>query len=555
MLYSLYETQRRALKPVSQSLNYLSQSMGQVEMLFPANPVFNLVKAQANWLSEFTKTYPKPSFNINTINLKGKICPIKEEIVVKKTFCELIHFKKTEQIGQQPAMLIVAPLSGHYATLLRDTVKRCLSDFDVYVTDWLNPSEIPVSEGDFGFDDYVQYVIDFIADLNQLHGHCDVLAVCQPTVPVLTATAYLEKTNPQQSPRSVTVMGGPIDTRKAPTEVNKYAMKNDIQWFKSHVLYTVPMYYKGAGRLVYPGFLQYMGFVSMNLKKHTEAHWEFFNYLLKGADLDAQKHRDFYDEYNAVMDLPAKYYIETLEKVFMDQHLAKGKMKFKDTYVSLGDIKNVKILAVEGENDDISGREQTFAVLDLTTGLSDDKKRKFLAPTVGHYGVFSGKRWRDVIYPEIVKFMIEEETPVNKSDVVEKKVDSVVEVNEVLNTVEKQEVVKSVKNALVKLPRKETDLKITKKPKAKVVKTPEVKESVEKKTDFVTAKINEVKKDNEVDVISSVVKEKDSQQKGDVLAVSENIKKEVTQSEFKKPDVIVNKLSSETGNSSPDKKD
>lgn len=406
MLYSIYETQRRALQPFSQALNFVSQSMEQVEMFFPTNPAFNVVKAQTNWLSEFTKTYPKPSFNINTINLKGKIYPIKEEIVSKKGFCELIHFKKIGLDNQQPALLVVAPLSGHFATLLRDTVKQSLTDFDVYVTDWTNPADIPVEEGDFGFDDYIQYVIDFIAQLNDIHGGCDVLAVCQPTVPVLAATAYLEKHNPSQSPRSVTVMGGPIDTRRAPTEVNKYALKHDISWFKSHVIYTVPMYYKGAGRKVYPGFLQYLGFVSMNLKKHADAHIQFFNHLLEGADLNVEKHKRFYDEYNAVMDLPAKYYIETLERVFMDQHLAKGKLKFNDDYICLGDIKNVKILAIEGSKDDISGPEQTFAVLDLTPNLPDNLKKKYLAEGAGHYGVFSGKRWRESIYPEIVNFII-----------------------------------------------------------------------------------------------------------------------------------------------------
>lgn len=450
MLYSLYETQKRTLKPVADTLRFMSQSMEQAEILFPFNPVFNIVKAQTDWFSEFTKTYPKPSFNIKTINVKGKLYDIKEEILQKNTFCELIHFKKVGLEQKQKPLLVVAPLSGHFATLLRDTVKTSLQDFDVYVTDWLDPAHIPLDLGEFGFEDYVEYVIDYNNLLREIHGEkINVLAVCQPTVPVLTATAYLEKNHPEQSPNSVIVMGGPIDTRKAPTEVNKYAMKHDINWFKSNVVCTVPMYFKGAGRQVYPGFLQYLGFVSMNLKKHAEAHVEFFNHLLIGADLDIKKHKNFYDEYNAVMDLPGKYYIETLERVFMDQHLAKGTMMYRGESVSLSDIKNVKILAVEGENDDISGREQTFAVLDLTTNLSDKFKKKYLAEGVGHYGVFSGRRWREKIYPQIVDFVVVEE---NKK---QSQVKELVKVPDAPEVSEEKEV---LRNALVKMD-KDTSVK------------------------------------------------------------------------------------------------
>jgi poly(3-hydroxybutyrate) depolymerase len=401
MLYTLYETQRRLLQPFAKMLNQTSKAMDNLETFMPNNMAINLVQAQTEFMYQFTRQYTKPGFNIDSIQIDGKDHPITEETISDNSFCDLKHFSK--DIHQEP-LLIVAPLSGHYATLLKDTVKSCLKGFDVYITDWKNACEVPLKEGDFGFDDYVQYVIDYIKQVKKIHGKCHVLAVCQPTVPVLTAIAWLEKNEPQSSPTSAILMGGPIDVRQSPTEVNKYALKHDIAWFKSHVLFTVPFYFPGAGRRVYPGFLQHMGFVSMNFAKHTKAQIDFFNDLLIGADLDAKKHKDFYEEYNAVMDLPAKYYIETLERVFIDQHLAKGTMKFKDQIVSLEDIKNVKILSVEGELDDISGPGQTHAVIDLTTNLK--RKEKLTAQKVGHYGVFSGRVWREETYPSIEKFIL-----------------------------------------------------------------------------------------------------------------------------------------------------
>ena len=402
MLYKLYETQRRCFQPLSQMMNYTSKMMDNLETFIPNNLGVNMVKAQSEFVYQFTRQYIKPSFNIESIKIKNKEFKIIEENITEDNFCYLKHFKK--DIKQSP-LLIVAPLSGHYATLLRDTVKSSLLDFDVYITDWKNACEVPLSKGDFGFDDYVQYVIDYIKTIKQKHGHCNVVAVCQPTVPVLTATAWLEKNDVKNSPDSLVLMGGPIDVRQSPTEVNKYAMKHDIEWFKKNVLFTVPFYFAGSGRKVYPGFLQHMGFVSMNFAKHTKAQMDFFNDLLIGADLDAKKHKSFYEEYNAVMDLPAPYYIETLEKVFIDQHLAKNKMMFKNQKISLEDIKNTRILSVEGELDDISGPGQTHAVIDLCKNLKKNKKEKITAKKVGHYGVFSGKVWREETYPTVAQFI------------------------------------------------------------------------------------------------------------------------------------------------------
>lgn len=409
MKYALYDAQQKLMVPVVNYWNFLGSNLdylSQYNPLIKSSTSYKYFNASLKWLSNFYKEFPKPSFSINKTFYDGKEVLIEEVIADQKTFCNLIHFKKVglPEGTQQPVMLIVAPLSGHYATLLRDTVKKTLENFDVYITDWLNPAHIPVDQGDFSFDDYVSYVQSYMQKLSQEYGEKNyhMLAVCQPTVPSLVAIAHAEKHNPKICPFSITVMGGPIDTRQSPTSVNEYAQKHDLNWFKNNVICTVPQTLKGAGRKVYPGFLQHFGFVSMNMKKHTQAHIDFFNHLLQGAELNIDKHRKFYDEYNAVMDLPAPYYLQTLENVFFDQKLAKGTITFKGETVSLQDIKTVKILAVEGEKDDISGRNQTFAVLDLTTNLPENMKTKYLAPKVGHYGVFSGQGWRNDIYPQIL---------------------------------------------------------------------------------------------------------------------------------------------------------
>lgn len=400
MIYFLFETQKKMMFPYAQ---YLKNSLDWFKHL-PQTPFTNMLQAKNELTYEFIRDYPKPHFSIHTIEKSGITHEVSETVVLDEVFCELRFFKKTPELDKKIPLLIVAPLSGHYATLLRDTVKSSLSDFDVFVTDWKNCRDIPMSEGEFGFDDYVLYVEKFISHIKQEYGQVHVLAVCQPTVPVLCAVAHMEKNNHPDLPESITLMGGPIDTRQSPTEVNKYALKNDLDWFKNNVIYPVPLYYKGMGREVYPGFLQYSGFVAMNFKRHTEAHVDFFNNLLIGADLDANKHRKFYEEYNSVMDLPAKYYLETLERVFIDQYLAKDKMTIEGQPISLKDIKKTRILTIEGELDDISGTNQTHVVIDLTTSLKKTSKKKVTVPKVGHYGIFAGKTWREVIYPQVYEF-------------------------------------------------------------------------------------------------------------------------------------------------------
>ena len=407
MLYTIYETQRRFLEPYSRFLNNWINILEQNEKYYPQNlpPNYftNYLKAQSELLYQFTRRYPKPNFNIDKIIINDKEVLVKEQTTLRKSFCDLKHFKKN--IKQEP-LLIVAPLSGHYATLLKDTTKTMLKNFDVYITDWKNASEIPLEEGDFGFDDYVQYVIDFIEHLKSKHGSCHVMAVCQPTVPTLTAISYLEKIKSSMIPDSLILMGGPIDVRHSPTKVNNYALKHDLEWFNNNVIFTVPPYFQGYGRKVYPGFLQHTGFVAMNFLKHTQAQLNFFNHLVIGAGLDAKKHKEFYEEYNAVMDLPAKYYLETLEKVFMEQQLAKGTIKFNGLTLSISEIKRVKMLTIEGQMDDISGPGQTHAAIELATNLNPNMKESYTAQGVGHYGIFSGKVWREEIAPHIVNFCL-----------------------------------------------------------------------------------------------------------------------------------------------------
>ena len=406
MLYFMYETQKRLWAPFSKTLTRTSEWMEQAEKTtFSILPKY--MKATSEVVNQFIKEYPKPSFNFDKVTANdNKVYSIHEEALITKDFCELKHFKKIgeTELKQKP-LLIVAPLSGHYATLLKDTVKASLKDFDVYITDWANASEVPTEKGTFGFEDYMSYCEDFIIELKKKYGEINLLAVCQPTVPVLAVVAYLEDKKPEFSPNSVVLMGGPIDTRETPTVVNEYAMRHDINWFKANVLDIVPFNKPGAGRLVYPGFLQHAGFLSMNLKKHKQASIDFFNHMIQGADLDAHKHKMFYEEYNAVLDLDAKFYIETLENVFIDQKLAKGTLTYKNSLVSLDNIRNVNILAIEGELDDISGAGQTHCVVKLTKNLSNDKKLAITAEDVGHYGLFSGNKWRTINYPKMKNFI------------------------------------------------------------------------------------------------------------------------------------------------------
>lgn len=382
---------QRYLKALSSLETNAKSQYPWVDLLINSN------QAVVESWDKMIKDYPRQPWGLS----------VEPEIVEHKTFCNLIRFKNEGA----PPLLIAAPLSGHYATLLKDTVKKSLEGFDVYITDWLNCREIPWQQNgqtqDFSLSTYIDYLIDFMATVSGRHPgeQLNMLAVCQPTVPVLVANAYLSQIK-SNAPRAANLilMGGPVDTRKSPTSVNDYAQKHDIHWFENNVIQPVPFFYPGFMRPVYPGFLQYMGFVSMNLDKHIQSHVDFFNDMLAGSDMKAQKHKDFYAEYNSVMDLPAQYYLDTIEEVFIKQSLAKGEFMYRGEQINLANLKNTNILAIEGELDDISGLGQTKAALELSTGLPARSKKYFCVPAAGHYGIFAGRTWQNVVYPEIQKF-------------------------------------------------------------------------------------------------------------------------------------------------------
>lgn len=405
MRYSQYDGMKIMLSPLAHYLEISLHAMETWDKMFPQFAFLsNYAQAKYSLTHNLIKTYPKLPWGIKPITSDGVKKEVIETVVSTEDFCELRLFSVPSK-EKRDALFIIAPLSGHFATLLRDTVQTSVNDFDVYVTDWLNPRDIHVEKGEFGFDDYVNYVIKFSKEIRKKNGVVKALAVCQPTVPVVVANAYLAKTEPEFQFEKVILMGGPLDTRESPTQVNEYAMKYDLEWFKNNVIRTVPSWYAGAGRSVYPGYLQHFGFLSMNMKRHTQAHIDFFNHLLKGANLDAKKHQDFYDEYNAVMDLPAKYYLETLENVFIDQKLAKGTIVVNGVELSMADINKGEYLLLEGELDDISGKGQTHAAYDLMSGLDNQHKSKVISKDVGHYGIFSGSGFRNNVYPLLKSFL------------------------------------------------------------------------------------------------------------------------------------------------------
>jgi len=352
-----------------------------------------------------TRRYGKPEFGIHETNVAGVQVPVREHVVWERPFCRLVHFERViaDPHHRNPKLLIVAPMSGHYATLLRGTVEGMLPNHDVYITDWVDARMVPMSDGRFNLDDYIDYVISM---LHALGGDTHIMAVCQPSVPVLAAAAVMEAAEDPYYPLSMTLMGGPIDTRRNPTAVNELAESKGIDWFRRNVVMKVPFPHPGMMRDVYPGFLQLSGFMSMNLDRHMTAHNEFFQHLIDGDGDSAEKHRDFYDEYLAVMDLTAEFYLQTVETVFVEHALPKGEMTHHGQPVDPGVIKRVALMTVEGEKDDISGVGQTEAAHDLCSALSDKKRVHYLQKGVGHYGVFNGSRFRSEIAPRISDFIL-----------------------------------------------------------------------------------------------------------------------------------------------------
>ncbi|MGO4570655.1 polyhydroxyalkanoate depolymerase [Microvirga sp. 2TAF3] len=373
----------------------------------PDNPLTNTtygrtVSAACELFERTTRRYEKPAFGLAATQIDGKTVPVNERIVWERPFCDVISFDRAFSGAKaQPKLLIVAPMSGHYATLLRGTVETFLPTHQVMITDWADARMVPLAEGSFDLDDYIDYMIAMFRSFGpDLH----VMAVCQPAVPVIAAIARMEAENDPCTPRSMILMGGPIDTRRSPTAVNQLAEERGTAWFKQHCITKVPPSQPGFWRSVYPGFLQLSGFMAMNFDRHVNAHWDMFDHLVDGDGDSAEKHRDFYDEYLAVMDLTAEFYLQTVDKVFVRHELPKGEMMHRDKPVDLMSIRTCAIMAIEGERDDISGIGQTMAALDLTPNLPTDKKVYHLQKGVGHYGVFNGSRFRAEIAPRIVEF-------------------------------------------------------------------------------------------------------------------------------------------------------
>jgi poly(3-hydroxybutyrate) depolymerase len=391
MLYSLFEAQHTALAPLRAVADFYRGWFGNPFSPFAYLPLARRFAATSDLFLRVTERYEKPDWDVEGVAM---------QVALEKPFCNLLHFHQGNSRGKRK-VLLVAPLSGHHATLLRDTVRSLLPEHDVWVTDWVDARLVPLADGPFHFADYVDYVREWITLLSpDVH----VISVCQPTVPVLAAVSLMSS-NGEPAPRTMVMMGGPIDARRSPTAVNNLALKKPHSWFEHNVIQRVPPKYPGYNRRVYPGFLQHLGFVAMNPQRHLFAHWDYFNHLMVGDGESAEQHRRFYDEYNAVLDMPAEYYLDTVKTVFQDFDLPKGRMHVRGELVRPQSIRAPALLTIEGELDDISGNGQTEAAHVLCLNIPRNRRDHYVAPGVGHYGIFSGRRWREMIFPRVRDFI------------------------------------------------------------------------------------------------------------------------------------------------------
>lgn len=410
MLYQLHEWQRAFLGPLSHYAEASARMLTDPSSPLAQMPGALRMAAGYELIHRLGKDYEKPAFDIHSItNPQGNQIAIIERIDLETPFCQLRRFKRfsddqetIEKMKSEPVVLVVAPLSGHHSTLLRDTVRSLLLDHKVYITDWIDARMVPASAGAFHLDDYVATIEQFIRHIGAESLH--VISVCQPTVPVLAAISLMSARG-EATPRSMTMMGGPIDPRRSPTSVNNLATQQPLSWFRGNVIHTVPVNYPGHGREVYPGFLQHAGFVAMNPGRHLSSHWDFYLNLLRGDLDDAESHRKFYDEYNAVLDMPAEYYLDTISTVFQQFLLPRGLWEVNGERVDPSAIKRTSLLTIEGELDDISGIGQTEAAHDLCTGIPASRRAHRVIQGAGHYGIFSGRRWRETVYPQIRDFI------------------------------------------------------------------------------------------------------------------------------------------------------
>ncbi len=415
MLYQLFETQRALMSPFAEFASASAKLYSHPLSPFSHSPMSQRVSAGLDLMHRLAKDYEKPEFDIRGVEVDGVEVAVQELVPLTKPFCRLLRFKRytddlavLSKMKDQPTVLVVAPLSGHHSTLLRDTVRQLLKDHKVYVTDWTDARMVPIEAGPFHLDDYIEYVQEFIRHIGA--SECHVMSVCQPTVPVLAAISLMAS-NGEVTPRSMTMMGGPIDARKSPTAVNNLAMNRSFSWFENNVIYRVPTNFPGAGRAVYPGFLQHTGFVAMNPDRHLSSHYDYFLDLVRGDDDGADSHRQFYDEYNAVLDMPAEYYLDTIKTVFQDFALVNGNWEVRGQLVRPQDITGTALLTIEGELDDISGAGQTRAAHDLCSGIDTQDQYHYDVIGAGHYGIFAGRRWREKVYPEVLKFIARYDQP------------------------------------------------------------------------------------------------------------------------------------------------
>lgn len=413
MLYQLYETHRALLSPFSEFASASSKLYNHPLSPFTHTPLAHRVSAGLDLMHRLAKEYEKPQFNITSVKVDGVDVAVQEQVPVTKPFCRLLRFKRftddpkvLSKLKEQPTVLVVAPLSGHHSTLLRETVRNLLVDHKVLITDWTDARMVPTEAGPFHLDDYIAYVQEFIRHIGP---EAHVISVCQPTVPVLAAVSLMASAG-EFTPRTLTLMGGPIDARKSPTAVNNLAMNKSFEWFENNVIYRVPVNYPGNGRRVYPGFLQHSGFIAMNPDRHLKSHYDYFMDLMRGEDESADFHRSFYDEYNAVLDMPAEYYLDTIKTVFQDFALVNGTWEVDGQLVRPQDITSSALLTIEGELDDISGAGQTRAAHDLCTGIPKSRQFHYDVEGAGHYGIFSGRRWRELVYPEVRDFIASHQT-------------------------------------------------------------------------------------------------------------------------------------------------
>jgi polyhydroxyalkanoate depolymerase len=397
MLYDAYQAQQDLLAPVRMGASLLGTALSAPWAGPVGNQVLRSMAAAAEIVARSRMIHERPDYGLTTALPDGRVVPVREEVALALPFANLVHFRKASP-RRLPRVLIVAPMAGHFATLLRQTAQTMLDDHEVYITDWKSARDVPLAAGRFGTDEYVDYLIRFFEHIGP---GAHTVAVCQPCAVLLVAVAAMAMDKHPATPRSMTLMAGPVDTRINPTRVNELATSQPLAWFEENLISAVPARYDGAGRHVYPGFIQLCAFMTMNLPRHLRAQLDLFGHIVKGEDAEADANRKFYDEYFSVADLPAEFYLETVRKVFQEHHLPRGIFEYRGRIVDPGAIRNTALLTVEGEKDDICALGQTLAAHDLCKGIKPFRKKHYVQAGVGHYGVFSGRRWQTQIYPMV----------------------------------------------------------------------------------------------------------------------------------------------------------